>query len=301
MGVVLASIAPYLAYIPSPARGVYYVGPIPLHVYGLMLAIGVLAATRVAEIQWARAGHEPKDIAEIAVGVIIGGVVGARAYHLMTDYQLYTHDWVKALKIWDGGLSIWGVLGGGIIAVVILTRRHHYDTLGIMDALAPGIVLAQAIGRWGNYFNQELFGTPSKLPWALEIDPAKRPAGYLQYATFHPTFLYESLYCLAIFGFLMWATRHIRFQRGQVAALYIALYTFGRFWFENMRIDPAHHVAGLRINAWVTLGIFIVAVAWFVLAGRAGEHADGPYTSEASGAPSAPDPASPEPEGVGAD
>jgi prolipoprotein diacylglyceryl transferase len=267
---VVASLASFLAYIPSPSRGVFYIGPIPLHVYGLMLAIGVLAATRVAEIQWARAGHDPKDIAEIAVGIVIGGVVGARVYHLMTDYQLYTHDWVKALKIWDGGLSMWGVLAGGIIAVVILTRRRHYDTLGIMDALAPGIVLAQAIGRWGNYFNQELFGTPSKLPWALKIDPTKRPAGYVQYSTFHPTFLYESLYCLAIFGFLLWVSRRFRLYRGQMAALYIALYTFGRFWFENMRIDPAHHVGGLRINAWVSLGVFFVAVAWFVVAGRRG-------------------------------
>jgi prolipoprotein diacylglyceryl transferase len=267
---VLASVAPYLAYIPSPGRGVYYIGPLPLHVYGLMLAIGVLAATRIAEIQWTHAGHKASDIAEIAVGIVIGGVVGARVYHVMTDYQLYTHDWVKALKIWDGGLSMWGVLGGGIIAVVILTRRRHYDTVGIMDALAPGIVLAQAIGRWGNYFNQELFGTPSKLPWALEIDPGKRPAGYLQYATFHPTFLYESLYCLAIFGFLMWASRHVRLYRGQMAALYIALYTFGRFWFENMRIDPAHHIGWLRINAWVSLCVFIIAVVWFVLAGRSG-------------------------------
>ncbi len=301
MVLVLASIAPYLAYIPSPSRGVYYIGPIPLHVYGLMLAVGVLAATRIAEIQWRRAGHDPADIAHIAVGVIIGGVVGARAYHVMTDYQLYTHDWVKALKIWDGGLSIWGVLAGGIIAVVILTRRHHYDTIGIMDALAPGIVLAQAIGRWGNYFNQELFGTPSKLPWALEIDPGKRPAGYLQYATFHPTFLYESLYCLAIFAFLMWATRHVRFQRGQVGALYIALYTFGRFWFENMRIDPAHHVGGLRINAWVTLGIFIGAVVWFVLAGRAGQRAGTSHPADVVNAPADPATAAPEPEGVGAD
>jgi prolipoprotein diacylglyceryl transferase len=295
---VFASFAPYLAYIPSPARGVYYIGPIPLHVYGLMLAIGVLAATRVAELQWQRAGHNRSDIAEIAVGVVIGGVVGARVYHLMTDYQIYTHRWVNALKVWDGGLSMWGVLGGGIIAVIIMTHRRHYDTLGIMDALAPGIVLAQAIGRWGNYFNQELFGTPSKLPWALEINPGHRPAGYLQYATFHPTFLYESLYCLALFGFLLWVSRRFRLYRGQMAALYIALYTFGRFWFENMRIDPAHHVAGLRINAWVSLGTFIVAVAWFVLAGRAGARAEGREGSDVRGGNDA---AALQPEGVAAD
>jgi prolipoprotein diacylglyceryl transferase len=266
----VSALPTFVGFIPSPSNGVWHLGPIPLHAYGLMLAIGVLVATAVAEWRWREAGHDPKDISNIAIWIVIAGVVGARAYHLMTDYQLYTHNWVNALKIWDGGLSIWGVLAGGIIAVVVLTRIHHYDTLGIMDAIAPGLVLAQAIGRWGNYFNQELFGGPTRLPWGLEISPSKRPGAYRQYATFHPTFLYESLWCLAIFGILIWASRRFTFRRGQLFALYAALYTFGRFWFENMRIDPAHHVAGLRINAWVSLAVFVAAIAWFVWLGRHG-------------------------------
>jgi prolipoprotein diacylglyceryl transferase len=134
--------------------------------------------------------------------------------------------------------------------------------------MAPGIVLAQAIGRWGNYFNQELFGKPATLPWALEIAPEHRPAGYVQFATFQPTFLYESLYCLAVFGLLLFAERHWRLKRGQTFALYVMLYTFGRFWFENLRIDPAHDVLGLRINAWVSVGVFVAASSWFLWLGR---------------------------------
>jgi prolipoprotein diacylglyceryl transferase len=267
---VSRTIASVVGSIPSPSNGVLHLGPVPLHAYGLMLAIGVLVATAVAERRWRNAGHDPRDIGDIAIWIVIAGVVGARVYHLITDYQLYTHDWLKAFKIWDGGLSIWGAVGGGMIAVIVLTRVRHYDTLGIMDAIAPGLILAQAIGRWGNYFNQELFGGPTRLPWGLEISPSKRPPGYLQYSTFHPTFLYESLWCLAIFGILIWASHRFTLRKGQLFALYVALYTFGRFWFENMRIDPAHHVAGLRINAWVSLGLCIVGIVWFVYLGRHG-------------------------------
>ena len=276
---------PVVAFIPSPSKAIIHLGPLPLHAYGLVLAIGVLVAARVAEVRWARAGHDPNDITRIAVGVVIAGVVGARAYHLMTDYQLYSHDWLKAFKIWDGGLSIWGAVAGGAIAVVVLARRHHLDTLGIMDAMAPGVVLAQAIGRWGNWFNQELFGGPTKLPWGLEISPAKRPPGYARYSTFQPTFLYESLWCLAVFAVLVWVERRYRLRKGQAFALYAALYPFGRFWFENMRIDPAHHVAGLRINAWVSLGVCVLAAASFVVAGRYAPPADRPAgtTVEAAG------------------
>jgi phosphatidylglycerol---prolipoprotein diacylglyceryl transferase len=159
------------------------------------------------------------------------------------------------------------VIGGGI-AVVVITRRRHLDTLAVMDCMAPGIVLAQAIGRWGNYFNQELFGKPSTLPWALEIAPNHRPPGYIKYATFQPTFLYESLACLAIFGVLLVVERRVALKRGQTFALYVILYTFARFWFENMRIDTAHHIGPLRLNAWVSALLFVGGVAWFVWLGR---------------------------------
>ncbi len=136
------------------------------------------------------------------------------------------------------------------------------------DAVAPGLLVAQALGRWGNYFNQELFGKPTSLPWGLEIDPSKRPAGYAQYATFHPTFLYESLYCLAALGLLLWIERRTRLHTGQAFALYVIIYTFGRFWFENLRIDHAHEIAGMRVNAWVSALAFLVGIAWFAWLGR---------------------------------
>ncbi len=261
-------LTPVLASIPSPSNGTIDIGPLSLHAYGLMLAIGVLAAVKVAEVRWRRQGHDGRDITDMAIWVVIAGVIGARLYHVITDYQLYTHDWIKAFEIWTGGLAIWGAVAGGALAVFLVARRRRLDALALMDAIAPGVVLAQAIGRWGNYFNQELFGKPTTLPWGLEISPAHRPAGYEQYATFHPTFLYESLACLAIFVVLVRVGPRLRLRRGQTTAAYIALYTLARFFFENLRIDPAHHVAGLRINAWVSLGVCVAAVAWFVWLGR---------------------------------
>ena len=257
-----------LASIPSPSRGVYHLGPLPFHLYGLTLAIGVVVATYLSEYRWKRMGHDPKEIGQIAVWVVIAGVIGARLYHVVTDYELYTHDPLKALQIWSGGLGIWRAVGGGAIAVVVLARKHHYDTLRLCDAIAPGVVLAQAIGRWGNYFNQELFGRPSTLPWAVEIDFVHRPDQYKAFTTFQPTFLYESLWCLVVFGVILWAERLPSHRKGQTFALYVALYTAGRFVFENLRSDPAHNIAGLRINAWVSIVLFVIGVVWFVWLGR---------------------------------
>jgi prolipoprotein diacylglyceryl transferase len=266
-----------VASIPSPSQGILHLGPVPLHIYGLCLAVGVIAATKVTEVRWRQRGHDPKEIADIAVWLVVGGVIGARLYHVVTDYQLYTDDWLNALRIWTGGLGIWGAVAGGVVAAVLVARRRKLDTLALLDAGGPGVVLAQAIGRWGNYFNQELFGRPTTLPWAVEIDPVHRPVGYRQYATFHPTFLYESLWCLTVFAVLIWVDRRFRLRRGQVFALYIALYTFARFFFENMRIDSAHRIAGLRVNAWVSVALFAGSVIWFVVLGRrpmAGEPAE---------------------------
>jgi prolipoprotein diacylglyceryl transferase len=237
-------------------------------VYGLLLAVGVVVAAKLAETRWAKWGRDRHQLAAIWVPVVIGGVVGARLYHVATDYQLFEHDWGRVFQIWKGGLAIWGAVLGGAIAVYVMCRIKHLDFLRVTDAIAPGLLVAQALGRWGNYFNQELFGKPTTLPWGLEIDVAHRPPGYTQYSTFQPTFLYESLYCLAALGVLLWVERRFRLRRGQVFALYIVVYTFGRFWFEMLRIDPAHHVAGLRINDWVSIGVFLAGVAYFVWLGR---------------------------------
>jgi prolipoprotein diacylglyceryl transferase len=236
--------------------------------YGVLLAVGVIVATLVGERRWRARGYPKDGIFDIAFWVVIGGVVGARAYHVVTDYQRFEDDPLRAFAIWKGGLSIWGAVLGGAVAVVVVTRIKHMPTLAVLDCIAPGVVLAQAIGRWGNWFNQELFGKPTTLPWALEIAPSHRPAGYAQYATFQPTFLYESLWCLVVLGLLLVAERKLPLRLGQTFALYVVLYTFARFFVENLRIDPAHEIGPLRVNAWVSVLAFLFGIVWFVWLGR---------------------------------
>ncbi len=221
-----------------------------------------------AEQRWRRRGYPRDGIYDIAFWVVIWGVIGARVYHVITDYQRFEDDAWRAFQIWRGGLSIWGAVIGGAIAVIVITYRRKLPTLVVMDCMSVGIVLAQAIGRWGNYFNQELFGKPTTLPWGLEISPHTIPVGYQQYTTFQPTFLYESLACLAIAGILLLVEHRARLKLGQTFALYVVLYTFARFFFENMRIDPAHEIAGLRVNAWVSIILFVFGIVWFVWLGR---------------------------------
>jgi prolipoprotein diacylglyceryl transferase len=257
-----------VAFIPSPKHGIVHIGPIPLHAYGLMLAIGVLVAVRVAEKRWVRFGNDPKDFSGVVVPVVIAGVIGARIYHLFTGYNWSQGGLLGTVQIWKGGLSIWGAVAGGLIAGMILARRRNFDGLVLMDAIAPGVVLAQAIGRWGNYFNQELFGRPTTLPWGLEIDVAHRPVGYEHYATFHPTFLYESLWCLLVFATLLIVENHFGLKRGQVFALYTALYTFGRIWFEALRSDQATKIFGLRFNLLLSIALCIFGTLWFIWLGR---------------------------------
>ena len=277
------------AAIPSPSDSVLHLGPLPLHLYGLILAIAVIVAARVAERRWVRRGHPAKDFSDLVVWIVVGGVVGARLYHVVSDYQLFRGQWLDAFKIWQGGLSIWGAVLGGAVVVVVLARRRHLDLGDLVDSIAPALVLAQGIGRWGNWANQELYGRPSGLPWAVEIDVAHRPAAYANVATFQPTFLYESLWCLAVFAVLIAVERRVRLMKGQLLALYLMLYTAGRFVFENMRVDPAHRIGPLRLNAWVCLVTFVAASVWFLWLRRHGTPA----------VPVATDDAGPEPEPVG--
>ena len=269
-----------VASIPSPSDGDISIGPLNLHAYGVMLAIGVLVAVKVAETRHARYGRDPGEIDAIAVWVIVAGVIGARVYHLFTGYDWDEDGITGAFKIWTGGLSIWGAVIGGLIALVVLARRRGLPVLVLMDSIAPAVVLAQAIGRWGNWFNQELFGRPTDLPWGLEIDVAHRPARYIAEPTFHPTFLYESLYCLAIFAVLLLVDRRRELRRGQVFALYVALYTFGRFWLELLRADPASELFGVRFNALFSAALCVFGVVWFVWLGRHAEPVGQPTESE---------------------
>jgi prolipoprotein diacylglyceryl transferase len=284
-GAVLLTVAS----IPSPDSGTIEIGPVPLHAYGLLLAVGILVAAWIGERRWVAKGHTSEEFSKIAIWTVIGGIVGARLYHVATDYQLFTDDWFSVVKIWEGGLSIWGAVGGGAIVLAVLCWRFKLDFLDLADSVAPGLAMAQAIGRWGNWFNQELFGRPTDLPWGLEIDPANRPSGYENDATFQPTFLYESIYNLAVFGALLWVERRFTLRKGQLFALYIAFYTFGRFFVENLRIDDAHDILGMRVNAWVSVLIFAGAIAWFLWLGR---HRD---QATPAGLPLRDEPASPEP------
>jgi prolipoprotein diacylglyceryl transferase len=262
--------AAFLGYIPSPPANGISIGPLRLHAYGLLIACGIAAAVWLAQRRWSRIGGAPGTMATLAVWGVPGGLIGARLYSLATSWGVDTgHDWVRAFEIWRGGLGIWGAVVGGIITGGIGAHRMKLPFKPLVDSVAPAFALGQAIGRWGNYFNQELFGWPSKLPWALEISPPQRPPHYLADATFQPTFLYECIWDLGVVVALIWAERRFRIRRGYLIFPYAFLYTFGRFWTEYMRVDPADRFGGLRLNDWTAIAVFIAALTIFVLRGRA--------------------------------
>ena len=264
---VLASTT-VLAYIPSPGRDSIDLGPLHLRAYGLIIALGVYVAVQWARARWEAKGGKGSDITDLAVWCVPAGLVGARLYHVITDWQLFRGRWFDVVKIWEGGLGIWGAVAGGTLAGLIVAQRRGLDKAALFDMAAPVIPLAQAIGRWGNWFNQELFGRPSSLPWALRIDPAHRPSGYQQFATFHPTFLYECLWDLAVVALVLFVERRFRLRPGRLFAVYVAAYTFGRFWIELLRIDPANRIAGLRVNDWVSIFVFAAALGVLAVSGR---------------------------------
>ena len=253
--------------IPSPPENAIGIGPLQLRAYGLAIAVGVLVAVWVARRRWAARGGDRADISYLATWSVIAGLVGARAYHVLTDYHRFQGRWLHALAVWEGGLGIPGGLIAGVVTGVVLARRRGLPAAQLLDVVAPAIPLAQAIGRLGNWFNQELFGRPTDLPWALRIDAAHRPDRYEQFATFHPTFLYEALWNLALAGLLVLYERHRPGARpGTLFALYVGGYGLGRLWVEALRIDDATRLAGVRVNIWVSLAaITASAVALAVL------------------------------------
>ncbi len=255
-------------FIPSPSEGVWHLGPLPLRAYALGIVIGALVAIWVGEKRFTARGGKPGVIGDVSMWAIPFGIVGARVYHVITDPELYFGEGrnpVNALKIWEGGLGIWGAIALGAVGALIGCRRYDVKFSEVADALAPGILIAQAIGRWGNYFNQELFGKPTTEPWGLKIDAAHRPDGYEQYATFHPTFLYESIWNLVGALLIIWIGHRFRLTGGRVFALYVMVYCAGRFWIEHLRIDFAHDFLGLRLNDWTSIVLFVLATAYFVL------------------------------------
>ncbi|BCJ34996.1 prolipoprotein diacylglyceryl transferase 1 [Actinocatenispora thailandica] len=257
-----------LASIPSPTQSVVHLGPLPIRAYALCIVAGIVLACVITERRLRARGAPPWTVLDIAVWAVPFGIVGARLYHVITDPELYFtagRDWVGAFKIWDGGLGIWGAVAGGALGAWIACRRRGLPLSVVADALAPGLPVAQAIGRWGNWFNQELYGKPTNLPWAVHIDPAHRIIGYEQYATYQPTFLYECVWDLLVALAVWLLDRRFRFGRGRAFALYVALYVFGRFWVESLRIDHANTFFGLRLNDWVSIVVFIAAVLYVLL------------------------------------
>src|SRR3954464_13979657 len=254
-----------LAYIPSPHTGVVHIGPLQLHMYGLTLLVAILACIWLTGRRWVALGGDWELVTRVAVWGVAFGVLGARLYHDLTSWsEVPDPKWQGIWEVWKGGLGIWGGILLGAVAGSIVVRRAGYSVAAFLDAAAPGLLLAQAIGRIGNWWNQELFGKPTTLPWGLEIDPEHRPAGYDRFATFHPTFLYEALWNLLGCGLLLWLSARFRFRPPALFALYVAWYCAFRTYEETLRIDPAHHVAGQRLNFWVSLALCLGSLAFFV-------------------------------------
>jgi prolipoprotein diacylglyceryl transferase len=253
-----------LASIPSPAANGVSIGPIFLHAYGLAYVAAVAAAVWICSRRWEALGGSRELVQECALWGFPAGIVGGRLYHVATSWNEVPHTWWGPFAVWKGGLGIWGGIVFGVVVGLWRVRRQHADLAAMLDCAAPAILVAQAIGRIGNYFNQELFGGPSNLPWAIQIDVAHRPAGYLQYATFHPTFLYELIWDLALAGGLILLGRRRTIRPPGVFALYVAGYSAFRIFEETLRVDPAHHILGLRLNLYVAAVLTVVGLAWFV-------------------------------------
>ena len=265
-----------LAVLPSPTQSVWHLGPLPIRAYALCIILGIVAACVVTEIRMRQRGAPPNTVLDIAVWAVPAGIIGARIYHVITSPQWYfgpEGNPVQALYVWEGGLGIWGAISGGALGAWIACRRLGIPLVVLAGAIAPALPLAQAIGRWGNWFNNELHGGPTDLPWALriyafdtttgraELNPAGQPivAGH-----FHPTFLYESLWDLGVAAAVWLLDRRYRFGRGRAFALYVVLYCVGRFWIELMRTDEASVFLGLRLNNWTAIVVFLGALLYFV-------------------------------------
>ncbi|BBZ39283.1 prolipoprotein diacylglyceryl transferase [Mycobacterium conspicuum] len=277
----------WLAYFPSPPRGVWHLGPLPIRAYAVFIIIGIVAALLIGDRRWAARGGERGVIYDIAMWAVPFGLLGGRLYHLATDWQTYWGPggagFGAALRIWDGGLGIWGAVALGGVGAWIGCRRRGIPLPAFGDALAPGLVLAQAIGRLGNYFNQELYGRETTLPWGLQIFYRRDPTGFVDphsldgVSTGHvafvvqPTFLYELIWNLLVFAFLLYVDRKYRLGHGRLFAVYVAAYCVGRFCVELLRDDAATHIAGIRINSFTSTFVFIGAVVYVILAPKGRE------------------------------
>jgi prolipoprotein diacylglyceryl transferase len=254
------------AAIPSPTQSQFEVGPLTFHFYALCIILGVAAAVLIGNRRYVGFGGKSGVVGDVAVFAVPAGVIGGRVYHVITSPEKYFGvggEPIAALYIWQGGLGIWGAITLGFAAAYFAYRRHPQNS-GIQfsrfaDALAPALLVAQAIGRWGNWFNKELFGRPLDAPWALEIPPSYRPIGYSGYESFHPVFLYESIWCLAVAAFLIFYPKLRKLRAGSIFALYVGLYSFGRGLIELIRIDESNLILGLRLNVFTSIFLIVAA------------------------------------------
>ncbi|MGW0432674.1 prolipoprotein diacylglyceryl transferase [Micromonospora sp. NPDC003197] len=270
----LASLSPQAA-LPSPSTAVWQLGPVPIRAYALCIVLGIVVAAVVTEVRLRRRGVAPWAVLDIAVFAVPAGIIGARIYHVITSPQAYFGEGgnpIKALYIWEGGLGIWGAVAGGAVGAWLAARQLGIPLTVVADALAPGLPLAQAVGRVGNWFNNELYGGPTTLPWGLEVhemsnnkavlDPAGKPI--LEPGLYHPTFAYEALWNIGVAVLVLLVDRRWKLGRGRAFALYVMGYTAGRFWIEMMRTDPANEILGLRLNVWTAVLVFLGALVYFL-------------------------------------
>ena len=277
-----------LASLPSPAESVWYLGPLPIRAYAIAIGLGILAAWWILDRRYTAKGGPPETALDVALWMVPFGIIGGRIYHVLSSPDAYfgpNGDPTRVIEIWNGGLGIWGAIPLGGLGAWIALRRRGLRLAPFADALAPGLLVAQGIGRLGNYFNQELYGSPTTLPWGLEID--NPPPNYDPGTLFHPTFLYEMLWNFAMAAVLIWAARRFHLRHGRVFWLYVMLYTAGRVWIEYLRIDEAELVLGLRLNVFTAAVVGLLAVAYLVWQRRPREIVDRQHDD--AGDPAEPD------------
>ncbi|VHO01676.1 prolipoprotein diacylglyceryl transferase [Lawsonella clevelandensis] len=263
-----------LAFIPSPPCGYFSLRPLDIHFYALCIIVGAVTGSILAARRWEARGGDRNDVYDALLWAIPLGIIGARLYHVITDWHLYfgataLHEPIDSLKIWEGGLGIWGGVLFGALGAGIYCHRHHLPLTALADAAAPGLILAQGIGRLGNWFNQELYGRPTTVPWALEIYERSHGVSTGQLiGTYHPTFLYEMLWDFLVVILLLVVDKKFVIGYGRLFASYVTLYCLGRFWVELMRNDPASHILGLRVNTWVSGVLFCAGLVYVLIAKR---------------------------------
>jgi len=264
-----------MALIPSPPVNSFHLGPLFIHFYGLMYVVGITLAIVITRRRWRELGGNPALVADVATWAVPAGIIGGRIYFDVTTPFDIPHVWYGIFAVWTGGLGIWGGIAGGAAAGLWRVRRAGAGCGDFANAVAPALLVAQAIGRIGNYFNSELFGKPTSLPWGLAISPQFRPAGYARLTTFQPTFLYELIFDLALAAVLVWLGHHRDIRPWGLFALYVAGYSAFRIFEESVRIDSSAHFLGLRLNFFIACLGTLAGIAWFILAqrGRPGERA----------------------------